>query len=320
MNKELHALSKTRTLDLIDLPVGKSLVGCKWVYKIKTESDDTVERHKAQQIARDFTQDYSIDYEETFAPIVRITSVRSLFAVAAVRHWDLFQMDAKNAFLNGYLFEKVYMKPPPGYDHPPNKVCRLRIALYDVKQALRAWYSKFHSTLRQLDFTTSSYDSVLLIKKSSAGIILLLLYVDDMVITDDDISSIQTLKKFLSAQFEMKDLGMTNVKLRPSDEELLKDPTRYRQLVGSATYLTVTRPDISYIVHLDCFNGRLHSAPEGRSLTVRFQESNPPLSGNTSAESVLSKLIACCVSVNPGFIIRFSWSPLQYVEDASNSV
>ncbi|KAL9265867.1 Retrovirus-related Pol polyprotein from transposon RE2-like protein [Drosera capensis] len=203
-------------------------------------------------------------------------------------------MDVKNAFLNGDLSEEVYMRSPPGYDHPPNKVCRLRKALYGLKQAPRAWYAKFHSTLGQLGFTTSSYDSALFIKKSSAGIILLLLYVDDMIITGDNIYDIQKVKEFLSAQFEMKDFGMvsyflglevsksstgyylsqtkyasdlisragitdaktantpleTNVKLRPTDGNLLKDATRYRQLVGSLIYLTVTRPDISYAVHL----------------------------------------------------------------------
>ncbi|KAL9249579.1 Retrovirus-related Pol polyprotein from transposon RE1-like protein [Drosera capensis] len=245
-------------------------------------------------MARGFTQVYGIDYEETFAPVARITSVRSLLPVFAIRKWDFFQMDVKNAFLNGDLSEEVYMKPPPGYDNPPNKVCRLRKALYGLKQPPRAWYAKFHSTLGQLGFTTSSYDSALFIKKSSTGIILLLLYIDDMIITGDNIYGIQKVKEFLSAQFEMKDLGMvsyflgvevsksstgyylsqtkytsdliscagitdaktvntpleTNVKLRPTDGQLLKDPTRYRQLVGSLIYLTLTRPDISYAVHL----------------------------------------------------------------------
>ncbi|KAL9256760.1 Retrovirus-related Pol polyprotein from transposon RE1-like protein [Drosera capensis] len=199
MNEELHALSKTRTWVLVDLLVGKSLVGYKWVYKIKTKSDGSVERYKARLVARGFIEEYDIDYKETFAFVARITSVRSLLALPAVRYWDLFQMDVKNPFLNGDLSEEVYMKPPPGYPHPPNKVCRLRKALYGLKQAPRAWYSEFHNTLGQLGFTTSSYDSALFIKKSSAGIILLLLYVDDMIHTCDDISEIQNLKEFLNA-------------------------------------------------------------------------------------------------------------------------
>ena len=87
---------------------------------------------------RGFTQEYGIDYEETFAPVARLTSVRSLLAVAAVRHWPLFQMNVKNAFLNGDLLEEVYMQPPSGYPDSQNQVCRFRRALYGLKQTTRA--------------------------------------------------------------------------------------------------------------------------------------------------------------------------------------
>jgi hypothetical protein len=86
---------------------GKSTVGCKWVYKIKTRVDGSVERYKARLVARGFTQEYGIDYEETFAHVARLTSVRSLLVLVVVRHWLLFQMDVKNAFLNGDLLEEV---------------------------------------------------------------------------------------------------------------------------------------------------------------------------------------------------------------------
>uniref|UniRef100_A0A2N9G3P5 Integrase catalytic domain-containing protein n=1 Tax=Fagus sylvatica TaxID=28930 RepID=A0A2N9G3P5_FAGSY len=207
MDDELDALHKTHTWDMTTLPPGKSAVGCKWVYKIKTRADGSVERYKARLVARGFTQEYGIDYEETFAPVARLTSVRSLLAVAAVRHWPLFQMDVKNAFLNGDLLEEVYMQPPPGYPDSQNQVCRLRRALYGLKQAPRAWFAKFSSVVAQQGFTPSSYDSALFIRHTSTGITLILLYVDDMIITGDDIAGICDLQKFLSQQFEMKDLG-----------------------------------------------------------------------------------------------------------------
>jgi hypothetical protein len=174
------------------------------------------------------------------------------------------------------------------------RFARLRRALYGLKQAPRAWFAKFSSTIAQIGFVSSLYDSALFIQRSDAGLILLLLYVNDMIITRDDIVGICNLQQFLSQQFEMKDLGSLsyflglevssdqngyylsqakyasdlfsragltdckivdsplemNVKLRDTDGELLSDATLYRQLVGSLIYLTVTRPDLAYAVHL----------------------------------------------------------------------
>uniref|UniRef100_A0A2N9I3U8 Integrase catalytic domain-containing protein n=1 Tax=Fagus sylvatica TaxID=28930 RepID=A0A2N9I3U8_FAGSY len=223
---------------------------------------------RTRLVARGFTQEYGIDYEETFAPVARLTSVRSLLAVAAVRHWPLFQMDVKNAFLNGDLLEEVYMQPPPGYPDSQNQVCRLRRALYGLKQAPRAWFAKFSSVVAQQGFTPSSYDSALFIRHTSTGITLILLYVDDMIIT----ATFSVLRSppssdgyYLSQAKYASDLlskaGLTdsktvstplelNVKLNTTDGEPLSDATLYRQLVGSLIYLTVTRPDLAYAVHL----------------------------------------------------------------------
>ena len=180
------------------LPSGKFVVGCKWIYKIKSRSDGSIERYKARLVAKSFTQEYEIDYEETFAPVARISSVRALLAVAAVSKWELFQMDIKNAFLNGDLSEEVYMQPPPGLFVELNKVCHLRRALYGLKQAPWAWFTKFNSTISRLGYMANHYDSALFLRRTDKGTILLLLYVDDMIITGDDLSGIQELNDFLS--------------------------------------------------------------------------------------------------------------------------
>ena len=109
MKEELDALSKNHTWDLVTLPPGKSVVGCKWIYKIKTHSDGTIQRYKTSLVAKGFTQENEIDYEEAFAPVTCISSVRALLALATASKWDIFQMDVKNAFLNGDLSEEVYM-------------------------------------------------------------------------------------------------------------------------------------------------------------------------------------------------------------------
>ena len=108
---------------------------CKWIYKIKTCSDGSIERYKARLVAKGFTQEYGIDYEETFTPVAHISFVHALLAVVAASKWDLFQMDVKNAFLNGDLSEEAYMQPPSGLSVKSNKVCHLRRALYGFKQA-----------------------------------------------------------------------------------------------------------------------------------------------------------------------------------------
>ena len=109
MKNELDVFSKNHNWDLVTLPPRKSVVGCKWIYKIKTRSDGSIEHYKARLVAKGFTQEYGIDYEETFAPVTRISSVRALLAVATASKLDLFQMDVKNAFLSGDLSEEVYM-------------------------------------------------------------------------------------------------------------------------------------------------------------------------------------------------------------------
>ncbi|KAL4035483.1 hypothetical protein IC575_004176 [Cucumis melo] len=294
MNDELQALEKTHTWDYVDLPPGKRPISCKWIYKIKTHSDGTIEHYKARLVAKGYFQEYGIDYEETFAPVAEMTYVRSLLAVAAAKQWPLLQMDVKNAFLNGTLSEEVYMKPPPGTSSPLHKVCLLRRALYDLKQAPRAWFATFSSTITQLGFTSSPHDTALFTRHTPQGIVLLLLYVDDMIITGNDPHAISDLQHYLGQHFEMKDLGSLNyflglevsrcsdeyllsqakyasdllarsgitdsnttstpldpnVHLTPYDGVPLEDVSLYQQLVGRLIYLTVTRPDIAYAVHI----------------------------------------------------------------------
>jgi hypothetical protein len=149
------------------LPPGKSIVGCKRVYKIKTCSDGTVDRYNARHVAGGFTQEYGVDYEETFAAVACLSFVHALFAIAVSRHWSLSQMDVKNALLYGDLNEKVYMQPPPSLFSPLNKVCRLHRALYGLKQAHRGWFAKFSTTVSSLGYSFSSYDFALFIRRTN---------------------------------------------------------------------------------------------------------------------------------------------------------
>ncbi|KAI3441648.1 AAA domain-containing protein [Psidium guajava] len=206
MSEELSALQNIGTWELVPLPPGRSLVSYRWIYKVKIRSNGNIERYKACLVARGFSQEYGIDYEETFAPVTKMTSVHTLLAIASIRNWPLFQLDVKNAFLHVDLQEDIFMQSPPGLPHTSGQVCRLRRALYGLKQAPRAWFEKFGNAIRSAGFTQSETDHAMFVHISSAGCTILLLYVDDMIITRDDRAHIEHTKRHLKHHFSMKDL------------------------------------------------------------------------------------------------------------------
>jgi hypothetical protein len=158
-------------------------------------------------VAKGYSQEYGIDYEETFAPVARMVTVRCLITVASINKWNIYQMDVKNAFLNDDLSEEVYMDAPPGMETPKGKVLRLQKALYGLKQAPKAWYDRFNSVMIENGFSSCFTDAALFVRKSNAGIVILLLYVDDMLITGSDSNGVKSIKSILKDKFEMSDLG-----------------------------------------------------------------------------------------------------------------
>ena len=149
MNEEMEALEKNGTWEMGPLPVGKKLVGSRWVFTIKYHSDGLLARYKARLVTLGYTQSYGIDYNETFAPVAKLNTIRILIALAAMFDWKLFQFDVNNVFLHGELEEKVYMAPPPGYSLRKNTgdVCHLKKSIYGLKQSPRAWFGKFPKTM-----------------------------------------------------------------------------------------------------------------------------------------------------------------------------
>lgn len=149
MNTELSALQQNKTWTLIPLPKGHKPIGCKWVYKIKYKSDGATERYKARLVAKGYNQVEGIDYQETFSPTSKLTSLRCILTIAATKNWFTHQLDVHNAFLHGELDEIVYMEPPPGLRRQGEKlVCRLNKSLYGLKQASRNWFSTFSATIQ----------------------------------------------------------------------------------------------------------------------------------------------------------------------------
>ena len=210
MKEEMDALLKNGTWEVVTLPKGKSTVGCKWVFTIKVKADGNVERYKARLVAKGFTQTHGIDYQETFAPVAKINSIRVLLSIAANRDWPLHQLDVKNAFLNGELKEEVFMDLPPGFEKRfgEDKVCRLKKSLYGLKQSPRAWFERFGKVIKKYGYTQSQADHTIFYKHSETGkLTILIVYVDDIILTGDDAREIETLKGRLATEFEIKNLG-----------------------------------------------------------------------------------------------------------------
>ena len=205
---EADALEINRTWDVLDLPPGKKAIGCKWVFTIKYNADGTIERYKARLVCFGNHQIKGEDYEETFAPVAKMDTVRILLEVALARNWEVHQMDVSNAFLHGDLEEEVYMRLPPGFQSKhQNKVCRLRKSLYGLKQAPRCWFEKLTKALTSFGFVESYEDASLFIFVKDGRSIRVLIYVDDLIVAGNDLEMIKRFKAYMSKCFLMKDLG-----------------------------------------------------------------------------------------------------------------
>jgi hypothetical protein len=208
MNTELEALQQNNTWSLVPLPPGHKPIGCKWVYKIKYKADGTIERYKARLVAKGYTQVEGIDYQETFSPTAKVTTLRCLLTVAAARNWFIHQLDVQNAFLHGDLHELVYMEPPPGLRRQgENVVCRLNKSLYGLKQASRNWFSTFSEAIQKAGYQQSKADYSLFTKPHGPSFTAVLIYVDDILLTGNDLDEMKRLKEFLLKRFRIKDIG-----------------------------------------------------------------------------------------------------------------
>ncbi|KAA0045052.1 Cysteine-rich RLK (receptor-like protein kinase) 8 [Cucumis melo var. makuwa] len=206
----------TRKLDEYDLSLD---------IPIALRKDGTLDRHKARLVAKGFTQTYGINYSEIFSPVAKLNTVRVVLSVAVNKDWPLYQLDVKNAFLNGDLVEEVYMSSPPGFE-----------AQFGQQSQ---GYNQGHS------------DHTLFTKASKTGkIAILIVYVDEIVLTRDDQTEISQLKRRIGM------LGCRpantpiefNCKLGNSDDQVPVDKEQYQRLVGKLIYLSHTRPDIFFVV------------------------------------------------------------------------
>jgi hypothetical protein len=209
MDIEFGALLRNDTWRLVPPRVGTNIIDCKWVYKIKRKSDGSINRYKARLVAKGFKQQYGIDYEDMFSPVVKVVTIRIVLSITVFREWSLMQLDVQNVFLHGVLKEEVYMRQSPGYEDTqhPKYVCKLDKAIYGLKQAPRAWYSRLSAKLLQLGFVSSKGDTSLFFLRNKQVTMFILVYVDDIIVASLSQDATMCLLWNLEKDFVLKDLG-----------------------------------------------------------------------------------------------------------------
>ena len=208
-DSEYQSLMENGTWDLVELPEGREAIGSKWVFKVKHDSCGKVERFKGRLVAKGYSQKYGIDFEETFAPVVRFSSIRALLAFAINNNMSVHQMDVVTAFLNGELQEEIYMQQPAGYEIPGKEmlVCKLKKSLYGLKQSPRCWNKSFQDFMLNLQFKPSSADPCVFIQAGIKSMAIVAVYVDDLIVMSTIPEELNAVKKALSGKFRMKDMG-----------------------------------------------------------------------------------------------------------------
>jgi len=211
MEEEFIDLQKNNTWELVPFFDDMNLIRCKWVFRIKYNSDGSVLKYKVRLVAKGFLQNSGIDYVETFSLVVKAPTIRVLFSLAVTFGWDVQQVDVNNAFLNGDLEEEVFMSQRDGFvsSAHPSHVCKLKKFLYRLKQAPRAWYTKLRNALQSWGFLRAVSDASLFIKRTSTFVIFILVYVD-ILITGSDFAALQACIHDLDTHFALKTIGSVN--------------------------------------------------------------------------------------------------------------
>nr|GFA54802.1 hypothetical protein [Tanacetum cinerariifolium] len=267
MQEELHQFDRLDVWELVDRPLCTNalygfkqapkawydelfkfllskgnVINLKWLWKNKRDEENTVIRNKSRLVAKGYAQKEGVDFEESFAPVARLEAVRLFIAYAAHKSFTIYQMDVKTAFLYGPLKEEVYVNQPDGFVDPyhPDKVYRLKKALYRLKQAPRTWYDELSKFLLSKGFTKGSIDPTLFITKHRGDILLVQIYVDDIIFGSTNPNLSKRFEKLMHSKFEMSMMGelkfFLGIQIHQSPRRI--DQTKYRSKVGALMYLT----------------------------------------------------------------------------------
>ena len=194
---EMHTWKNLEVYDIIPQPKGWKIVGSKWVFHIKRGPDESIQKYKARIVAQGFTQVEGIDFNQTFAPVTKFSSLHTIFALAAKHNLEVHQMDVKATYLNANLQEEIYMEAPPSFDIPKGHVLKLLKGMYGMKQGGRVWYIDFSGTLLELGYSRTEVDHAIFVRLTSSFPNIISTYVDDMGLISESLEWINQDKEAL---------------------------------------------------------------------------------------------------------------------------
>ncbi|GJW76523.1 retrovirus-related pol polyprotein from transposon TNT 1-94 [Tanacetum coccineum] len=209
MQDELNQFKLLDVWELVECPIGRNIFAVKWIWKNKTDAENTVIRNKSRLVAKGYRQEEGINFKESFTPVARLEAVRIFVAYATHKNFPIYQMDVKTVFLNCPMKEEVFVRQPDGFVDPDfsNHVYRLKKALYGLKQAPRAWYDKLSSFLIKHHFTKGIVDPTLFTRRHGDDILLVQIYVDDIIFGSTKPVFAKRFEKLMKDNFEMSMIG-----------------------------------------------------------------------------------------------------------------
>ncbi|KAJ9552015.1 hypothetical protein OSB04_016060 [Centaurea solstitialis] len=233
MQEELLQFVLQHVWDLVDLPRGHRAIGTKWIFRNKKDERGIVIKNKFRLVAQGYTQEEGIDYDDVFAPVARIEAIRLFLAFASFKRFKVYQMDVKSAFLYGKIEEEVYVCQPPGFEDPkfPDKVYKLRKALYGLHQAPRAWYDTLSTYLLENQFDRGVIDKTLFIKKKESDLLLVQIYVDDIIFGSTKEEMCKEFEDLMHKRFKMSSMGeltfFLGLQVKQKEDGILINQSKY---------------------------------------------------------------------------------------------
>ncbi|KAI0526984.1 hypothetical protein KFK09_002580 [Dendrobium nobile] len=194
---------------MVPAPSDKPVLGSKWTFKTKINPDRQLTNYKARLVAQGCSQEFGVNFTETFSPVAKMVTICMLLTVALTNNWSIKQLDISNAFLHGDLHDEVYMRQPKGFEDIQflKHVCKLRKSIYGLKQSPRQWFHKLTKFLQHLGFQFSTADPSLLIFNRDNIKVFILIYVDDILITGNNTAKMTEILQHLRSKFSLKQLG-----------------------------------------------------------------------------------------------------------------